>query len=454
MSMESEIRKVLKPEVRDGREGMPDIVAAVGLSLRLEAYEAGREAAAQMMRDMGGQAPDIVILYSTIHYREFGGFQKLLDGIYSAIPAGTHLIGGTTAGFIIPQGCYTSGVAAFGLKTSKAHFSIAVAKNIKRHPILAAKQCAEKIERDLAGSPYKNRFVLSHPSGITTPKIPGFPDNLRVIHSKLLSELLLVGTHLSLLLMQKGPGREEDIIEVLAKRLPDYQMIGGSFVDDNKGYFNYQFHDREVGTNMLITLGIATEYGISVNSTFGLTPTDKIFKVTKKSTYDLVIEKINGKDAFNQMLKILNWPAYFMEDSARILRRTFYSPIGYTINGKQYVSVMAFIFGESIMVSPKIRCDEVCIMTTSGKELLDSVEENLAHTRGKDIKFGLITSCIVRLETLGREVYQVHRKMMEHFNGRPFIQMYAVGEDVYTKEIGAKRIAESYNTAVFYGGGS
>jgi hypothetical protein len=425
-------------------------ITGVGFSRQLDARTAGREIASSLLKDMDSIHPDIVLLYTSIHYKDHGGFQELLNGIYEILPSSTQLIGGTTAGFIIPQGVFVSGGAAFGIKSINVDFSIAIEKNIKRHPNLSAINAAKIIKHDLENSKFKNRFVLTHASGITTPKIPFFPENLRIIHNKQLSWLLKIGTYLSLWFLQKGPGREEEIIEILAEKLPEYNMIGGSFVDDNKGYFNFQFHNKQFGTNWLVTLGIATDYDISVKSSFGLSSTERKFNITKKSLYGLVIEKINNKSPFEQINKIMNWPKEFLVDNARILRRTFYNPIGYEINGKQYVSVMAFIFGESIMVSPKIRCEEVCIMNTTGRELIESVEENLADTREEDIKFAFITSCIARLETLGREVYQVHGKLLKHFNGKPFIQMYAVGEDVYTKELGAKHIAESYNTAIFY----
>ena len=133
-----------------------------------------------------------------------------------------------------------------------------------------------------------------------------------------------------------------------------------------------------------------------------------------------------------------------------ILKKTFYSPIGYEFKGKQYISVIAFIFGNSIMVTPKMRGDKAYIMTTSGKDLINAVDENLSKTKGKNICFGLISSCLVRLETLGSQVYEVHKKLKEHFGEKPFIQVYLVGEDIYSKELGARRIAESYNSAIFY----
>ena len=442
-----EMQMIQREILRSKSEG--EFSAAVGLSREWDARKAGREVASDALAKLKGKKPDVFLVFSTIHYEKHGGFKELLKGIWEILPEGTPLIGGTIAGFIVPQGCFTRGVVALVVSSKRIDLAIGVEKNIKRNPKGSASKCADKIRKNLTSSKFKNKFLLNLPSGITTPKIPGFPDNLRVIRHNSISKLLLIGTRLSLILLQKGPGRESQIIEKLSEKLPEYQIIGGSFIDDNKGYNNYQFYNNEVYTNALITLGISTDYDINVNSSFGLTETSHKFTITKKSTYDLIIEKINGKKAFDEMLKILNWPDYFLEDSARLLRRTFYTPIGYTVDGKKYISVMAFIFGDNIMVSPEIKANECCIMAASGKDLINSIESNLADTKDKNIKLGLMVSCIVHLETLGPSIYKVHEKLINHFKEKPFIQIYTVGEDVYTQKTGAKRIAESYNSAVF-----
>jgi hypothetical protein len=203
---------------------------------------------------------------------------------------------------------------------------------------------------------------------------------------------------------------------------------------------------------MLITVGFSTNKAVSVNSNFGLVETARKFEITKTSVFDLFIEKINNKPASTEILSVLGWPPYFIEDSAKILRKTFYAPIGYLVDGKRYISMMAFIFGTGVVVSPKVRSKNACIMTASGRQIIDAVDQNLIDTKNKDLLFGLITSCIVRLETLGSSGYAVHSKLLEHFGEKPFIQIDVVGEDVYTKELGAKRIANSFNTAIFYSG--
>lgn len=434
-----------------------DRVAGVGFSQKIDSFEAGRDCALNLIQYMGGGFPNVVLVVCTIHYKNFGGFKKLLLGLNSVFGNKVKIIGGTVAGFIIPQGCFTRGVSAFGLTSSDFDFSIAVAKDVKKNPLKAAQLCSKKIKEDLEKSKYKNKFLLNLPSGTTIPKIPGVSDNIKVIRSvffsKLISKFLHFGTWLSLTFLQKGPGREEVIIDTLSQELSDYKIIGGSFTDDNRGFFNYQFVDLNVYSNTLIVFGISLNQKIYVSSGFGLTRRTNNFRITKKSFFDYIIEEINGKNAFFEILSILNWPRHFIENDARFYRRTFYVPIGYYDNGKLFTSVMGGVYGDEIVVIPKVKCAEACIMGASGKDLIDVVSSNLAGIKNEVIEFGIITSCIVRLETLGHHIYKVHEKLLNRFNNKPFIEIFVMGEDVYTKEIGARRIANSYNLAVFYEGG-
>jgi hypothetical protein len=420
----------------------------VSVTQEWDATKAG-QFIAQDISNKIGDSPDLVLLFATIQYMKDNGFQKILNEIHKKIPK-DKVVGGTIAGFNAPQGCFTHGVAALTIKSDEMDFAIATAENIKRNPEKAAEECGLKIKNALENSKKNNKFLLTLASGTTTPRIPGITENTRVIRSKILSKILIIGVKLSLLIMQKGPGREEGIIEKLAEIMPEYKMIGGSFIDDIKGFNNFQFVNGTVCTNNLITIGISTNTNISVNSGFGLERRSEDFQITKKSVFDLVIEKINNKDAFNEILRILKWPAYFLDEASKLPIRTLYAPIGYTINGKNYTSMIAFIYGTGIVISPKVRSETAHIMSTSGKKLIEIVDTNLADTSGKDILFGLSTSCIVRLQTLGASNYKIHEKYLKHFGTKPFLQIDVVGEDVYTKELGAKRIADSHNTAIFY----
>ena len=87
---------------------MSELKAGVGLSRKWDAREAGREVAESALEKLDGEKPKFFLLFSTIHYEKYGGFQELLNGVWEVLPEGTPLIGGTVAGFMNNYGCFTS----------------------------------------------------------------------------------------------------------------------------------------------------------------------------------------------------------------------------------------------------------------------------------------------------------------------------------------------------------
>ena len=75
------------------------IQAAIGMTRKWDAREAGREVARDTIQKLDGP-PNFFILFSTIHYEENGGFQELLNGVWDVLPKDTPLIGGTVTGFM------------------------------------------------------------------------------------------------------------------------------------------------------------------------------------------------------------------------------------------------------------------------------------------------------------------------------------------------------------------
>ena len=81
-----------------------DFEAAVGMSRKWDAREAGREVAQSTIEKLN-HPPKFLILFSTIHYEKHGGFEEFLNGVWDILPKETVLVGGTVAGFINKYGC-------------------------------------------------------------------------------------------------------------------------------------------------------------------------------------------------------------------------------------------------------------------------------------------------------------------------------------------------------------
>ena len=102
---------------------------------------------------------------------------KLHDyGIWKGIKSGfpdSPLAGGTVAGFITQEGCYTRGVAAFALDYPNMEVTIGIGHNTKRNPEKAADECVKMIKKYTKPSKWNNKFLLTLVSGTEIPQIPG-----------------------------------------------------------------------------------------------------------------------------------------------------------------------------------------------------------------------------------------------------------------------------------------
>jgi hypothetical protein len=99
------------------------VEAVVGMSRKWDAREAGREVAKTAIRTLT-RPPDFFLLFSTIHYEKYGGFQEFLNGVWDVLPEGTPLVGGTVTGFMNNYGCFSRGTS--GLAVSYPYIDVAV----------------------------------------------------------------------------------------------------------------------------------------------------------------------------------------------------------------------------------------------------------------------------------------------------------------------------------------
>jgi len=423
-----------------------ELKAGVGLSQKWDAREAGREVALSALKHLDGENPNFFLLFSTIHYEKYGGFQELLNGVWDVLPEDTPLIGGTVAGFMNRYGCYTRGVTSLAVAHSQIDVAAGIGLNTKRDPKKAVKNCAEMIKKGLNPSNYNNKFLFELVSGGKIPQFPGM-GRRRVIKSGMTSKIATKLSDISLTTLQYGVGREEEILDELTKHFPDYTIIGGSSIDGNDMIENYQFFGREIYTNAIVAIGVNTNFEIGINTTYGLKKTDIKLNITKKSSYDRVIHEIDGMPASDGFLKKISWPYDFIDE--RLYRRTFFTPLGYWRDGVLFPNVVGLFLGKDIQCGYRIEKNELYLLSASGESLINAVDENLKKFENKKNELGIIVSCAARLETLGKNIFKVREKLIDFFGEKEFILIYAGGEDTYSREHITRHINESFNVAVF-----
>ena len=432
-------------EVRT-RRMKSEIETAIGMSRKWDAREAGREVAETAIKNLTSP-PDFFLLFATIHYENYGGFEQFLDGVWDVLPKETPLIGGTVTGFMNNYGCFSRGTSGLAVSNPSMDVAIGVGKNSKRNPRRAARQCAEMIQNKLKDSPYKNKFLLNFISGPVMPSIPGVGQK-KYIRSGFVSKFALQALGLSQALVQKGLGREDEIFEKTVQQLPDYHMILGTSMDDYKGMKNYQFFNETILTNAVVNLGIATDLDLGVYTTHGMKPTDIHFTITKLGAHNHAICEINNKPAVPEFLRLLKWPEGFLTEET-MLHTLLYYPISLKRLGREVPVVSPLILKDSILVPCVIDDGEVSILTVSGKDLIDAVKENLRHFDDIQPEFGLFSACMTILQTLGHKTSLIQEELHKYFKDKSFLLFYSAGEGTYSQEKDITYANMSFNTAIF-----
>ena len=423
-----------------------EVEAAVGMTRKWDAREAGREVARNTIKQLNSP-PNFFLLFSTIHYRDHGGFEEFLNGVWDVLPKGTPLIGGTVVGFMNNYGCYTRGASALAVSYPNMDVALGVGKNTKRNPKKAARQCAEMIKKEFSKSKYHNKFLMNFVSGPETMKIPG-QGYKKVVDSGFISKFVTLVFGMSQYLLHKGPGREDEFFEEIVKKLPEYHMILGTSMDDYKWINNYQFLNNNILTNSVINLGIATDLELDVYTTHGMKETDIKFEITKLSRDGHIIHKINNKPAVHELYRLLNWPEGFLNEKT-MAHTILYYPISLKRHNREVPVVMPTILKDSILTPCIVDKGEVSILTVSGRNLIDAMSENLQFFDGITPEFGIFSSCMTILQTLGYKMNMVREELLDYFNEKPFLLFWCAGEGTYSPNNDITYANMSFNTAVF-----
>jgi len=302
------------------------------------------------------------------------------------------------------------------------------------------------IIKGLKNSEYKKKFLLNLISGPETPNIPGF-GRKKIIRSGFISKFAMQAIGMSQLLFQKGLGREDEIFEYIVQKLPEYNMVLGTTLDDYRGINNYQFFNYNVLTNSIVNLAIATGLDMGVHTTHGMKKSNIKFEITKLSRNKHIIHKINNKPSVPELLRLLDWPEDFLNDKT-MLKTIPYYPLSLKRNDREVPVVMPLILKDSIVLPCLIDDGEVSVLTVNGKNLVNAMKTNLEFFNEIQPEFGIISSCVTILETLGSEINILREDMLNYFGEKPFLMFWCAGEGTYSPINDITYANMSFNTAV------
>lgn len=404
--------------------------AGVGLSRKWDAREAGREVARSAIENLT-RPPDFFLLFSTIHYENHGGFEELLAGVWDVLPKGTPLIGGVVPGFTTHMGCFMRGVVALSVSYPNMDISTGIGHHTKRNPKKAAEECLVNINKRLKNSTYPSKFLYCLISSSLVMELP-FIGRKKILKEGLVSKAVTSSLQYSHYL-QKGLGREDEILSEIVKKLPDYTILGGSSMDSMDFIRNYQFFNNQVSSNSVVVLAINTDLDIYTSFEHGMKKTDIKFNITKKDKTSHVIQEINHKPATEEFLHMLKWPSDFLDEKV-VYSTVPYYPLGFDKGSHIRPAVTPYFYGNHIITSYPIDEDVAYILTGSGQNIIDSIGTLLKKSKKSNPKLGLFSECATRVFTLGSYVYKEQQYLKSYFGNTPFLVLYMGGESSYTSD--------------------
>ncbi len=428
--------------------GSTEFQTGIGLSRKLDARDAGREVAKTAIKNLKHK-PSFLLLFSTIHYKK-NQFKEFLNGVWDVLPEGTPLVGGSIAGFITNNGCFTRGATALAVYYPHIKVGIGIGNNTKRSPNTAAKQATSMLKKQFKDTTeYPNKFILDIISGTKIMEIP-FVGQKNVIQSKTLAKFLRFGLKMSTNILQKGPGREEEILKKITQELPEFSLTHISTIDDMSLLESYQFVGKKVLDNSLVLLGIETDIDFTMDFSNGATVVEKI-EITKSSLDKRLIDHIDNKPACNSITQKTGLPKQFFFNDKDWQKRFPYFPLAYKKNGRFLPRAVVMVLNNALFTKTRIENKNAYILQMSGQNMFSSLDNMLKQNKFQKMDTHLIfgVSCAIRLTALGDKIYKTFDLLKKQFQETPFLIVYSAGEGMYTPKEKLFVLEESININCF-----
>lgn len=424
---------------------MDCLKVGIGISTKWDSNEAGKEAIKKALNNLK-KTPKFVLVFSTIHYENKGGFKNLLNSIYSELNKDIPLIGGTVVGFMNQNGCFVQGVAILAFFQENLDLITSYGLNVKRNPKKAAIQCAKKINKKLSKTKYKNKILINLISGALIPQIP-FIGKVNNVKSAVLGDFVSsIGIPIAQFL-GTGVGREEEVIDYLSEILSDYYFFGGSSIDKIQFLSNYQFINNRVLKNSVVALGCATDLNIIADGIIGANKRNKEFNITDTKFKDKIITKIENNPAkkyfFENILEISE--SQFKNLDAFYYKTSDYFPIAFE-GFNEYSSGTGAILGNNLLLGYKAKSKKAYVLSVTGKELVDSIDF-LIQKQSKNLPFALFFSSGIILNILGNKITTVNHKFNNFFGKIPYLVVFPINENIGFPMKGAS--TRVYSTNIF-----
>jgi len=416
--------------------------AAIAMSRKWNATEAGEEIGKQIIEKMKNK-PKFVLLFSTIHYEKWGGFQKFLDAVSTQLPKGTPIVGGTVAGFINNYGCYARGASALAVYSDEMDVAVGVGHNTRRNPVKAAQECISQIKQKLLKSTYKNGHLLIYYSSAVVPSYP-FIGRTAVINSKVLSKLTKMFYDFSLKILQKGVDRMDEFLPIFVEQFPEFNILANGCTDDIKQQRNFVFFNKNFADTSLVAIAFKTPLESNVSSSSGFTPTNIEFNITKFDNDRRNIIKIDNEPARKVFLKKFGWPPEYLDN--RVFNRIFWYPVLSRSEKKQVIQVFGLFVENDIIMPYRVEGDKLTVLSASGRSILEASATSIKNSMKKTPLTLHISECGLRAITLGSKLFEEQKIISNMLGEIPFLSIFVAGETIYNPRLGLEYGNDTFKT--------
>ena len=371
------------------------IHAGSGSSGLENAFAAGHEAASEAIAHLHGEAPALVVVFTSPKY-DLGA---LLAGIRS-VTGNAHLIGATGSGEIV-QGRYMGfggGVAVLVLSAGSYRYGIASESYIRGKLDEVGQAIARKSRAQAGASPH--------------------------------AAVLLMADCLSGDLQQLFQG----VYRITGPKVP---IVGGAAGDELKFVRTLVFHDDEIVEQGAVALWIASEHPIEVMTRHGWEPIGVPLLVTRAEGVDII--ELDGRPAatvYEEQLGIV--PGQLSAE--QFWGTSVHHPLGLLQSD-----------GTSIIRAARAKATDgrlriqgcvppagsaVQVMASSSDQLLEVVDEigTLVRTHPEPAVL-LAFSCAARAMLLGKRIEEEPQRLQRATGDIPSFGIYCCGE--FARTVGA-----------------
>jgi len=364
-----------------------------GFSQLSSPLEAGCRATEQALEPLAGQEPDLVVLFSTTDLEP----DQVLAGV-RAVAGEVTLVGGCSAGVLVPQGAFSSGVAVLALQSEEMQVVTDIAPEISHDPVEAGRALVRRL-RARQEDPYRAANGLF---------------------------LALVDTHVS-------SKASAIVVQAMGDELgPFYRMVGGGTQDPSGQIERPVLLDSEAYADAVAAALILTPGPVGVGVRHGYRPLGRPLVVTRAEGN--VVYELDGRSAFQAYAEQFpDHPELTLQNFGQF---ALDYPLGLPQVGREYIIRDPFAARpdgalECAGVVPEHTV--VRIMAGNRETLIRSAREAAVEAMqplaGGRSLLALVFSCVSRLAYLGPAAQEEVAAIREALGSAPpFIGLFSFGE--------------------------